>query len=313
MPDPQALSIIIVTYDAALFLPDCLDSISRRPPPFAFEIIVVDNASTDDSVARARLHAPGAVVVENASNTGYAAANNAGYRRATGEFILLLNPDTILHDGALESMVGFLRANPDAGAIGPRILNPDGSLQRTGVSAPSLWNQLAETFFLDRAFPRSRIFGRHRRLYEDPGSRHDVDCLQGSCLLVRRDAVGPFLLDEAYFLYFEETDLCARLREEGWRVVYVPDATVVHIGGSGSAHYDGVRVVSYHRSYLVYLGKHFGSSRQFLFRLLLIVRAFIRIVLLGAGGLAGRANRSESLDRCGGYIRTIPLLAGLTR
>src|SRR5260221_3065372 len=143
MPERPALSIIIVTYDAALFLPDCLESISRRAPSFAFEVIVVDNASTDDSVAQARLHCSGAVVVENSSNTGFAAANNLGYRRAAAEYILLLNPDTILHEGALEAMVGFLRSNPDAGAIGPRILNPDGALQRTGASATCLWTQLA--------------------------------------------------------------------------------------------------------------------------------------------------------------------------
>ncbi len=313
MPERPALSIIIVTYDAALFLPDCLESISRRAPSFAFEVIVVDNASTDDSVAQARLHCSGAVVVENSSNTGFAAANNLGYRRAAAEYILLLNPDTILHEGALEAMVGFLRSNPDAGAIGPRILNPDGTLQRTGVSAPSLWNLFAETLFLDKAFPRSHIFGRHRRLYEDPNALHDVDCLQGSCLLVRREAIGESLFDPAYFLYFEETDLCARLREEGWRIVYVPGASIVHIGGSGAEHYDGLRVLRYHQSYLLYLKKHRGTARQFLFRFLLIVRALIRILLLGIAALAGSPRRSELIDRSRGYIRTIPLLAGLTR
>jgi N-acetylglucosaminyl-diphospho-decaprenol L-rhamnosyltransferase len=313
MPDRPTLSIIIVTYNAGLFLPECLESISRHPPSFGFEVIVVDNASTDDSVAKARRHVPGALIIEQGVNTGFAAANNAGFRRAAAEFILLLNPDTVVQAGALEAMVGFLRANSDAGAIGPRILNPDGSLQRTGVSAPSLWNLCSETFFLDSLFPRSKIFGRHRRLYDDPDARRDVDCLQGSCLLVRREALGPMLFDESYFLYFEETDLCARLRAAGWRVVYVPDASVVHVGGSGAAHYDRERIVRFHRSYLVYLEKHFGGARRILFRFLLILRALVRIAVLGVWGLASPTRRPELLDRGEGYLRTVPLLAGLRR
>jgi GT2 family glycosyltransferase len=313
MPERPTLSIIIVTYNAALFLPDCLGSITRHPPSFGFEVIVVDNASSDDSVAQVRRSVPGAVIIENRANAGFAAANNAGYCRAAGEYILLLNPDTIVHAGALDAMAGFLRANPDAGAIGPRIVNRDGSPQRTGVSAPSLWNLFAETFFFDRMFPRSKIFGRHRRLYDDPGVIRDVESLQGSCLLVRREAIGQKLFDEDFFLYFEETDLCARLRGEGWRVVYVPDASVVHIGGSGATHYDARRIVKFHQGYLVYLDKHAGGIRQVLFRSLLIVRALVRIAVLGAGGIAGGSRRADLFNRCGGYLRTIPLLAGLSR
>ena len=313
MPDPPMLSILIVTHNAGPFLPDCLESISRRSPSFGSEIIVVDNASTDDSVALVHRHCPGAKIIENASNPGFAAANNLAFHRSAGEFILLLNPDTVVHDGALDCMVAFLRERRDAGAVGPRILNPDGSLQRTGVSAPSLWNLFAETFFLDAVFPRSRIFGRHRRLYENPDLCREVDCLQGSCLLVRREAVSHTLLDESYFLYFEETDLCTRLRAKGWKVCYFPDASIVHVGGSGTGYYDRQRIVRFHQSYLIYLGKHCGGIRRFLFRVLLIVRALLRIVLLAGGALAVPGRKSEMLDREEGYLQTIQLLAGMTR
>ena len=313
MPDPPTLSIIIVTYNAGAFLPDCLWSLSRRPPSFGIEVIVVDNASTDDSVALARRHYPAAQVIAKSENAGFAAANNIGYRRSSGEFILLLNPDTIVHEGALDRMANFLREHPDAGAAGPRILSRDGSLQRTGVSAPSLWNQFVETVFLDRAFPRSRMFGRHRRLYDDPDRCREVDCLQGSCLLLRREAIRHMLFDESYFLYFEETDLCARLKADGWKVFYAPDASVVHIGGSGARYYDCPRIVAFHRGYLVYLQKHCGPLQRPCFRALLVVRAVLRLALLSLGALAIRNKRPELFDRAKGYFRTLSYLTGLTR
>lgn len=313
MPDPPALSIIIVTYNAGPFLPNCLGSISRPLPPFGIEVIAVDNASADDSIGLIRRHFPRATIIANAANAGFAAANNTGFRRAAGEFILLLNPDTIVQDGALERMVDFLRGRPDAGAVGPRILDSEGKLHRTGVSVPSLWNLFAETFFLDALFPRSRIFGRHRRLYDDPDLSREVDCLQGSCLLVRREAIREMLFDESYFLYFEETDLCTRLRREGWKVFYVPDASVVHIGGSGLGYYDRGRIMMFHQSYLVYLRKHCGTVRRFLFRALLLVRALLRALIMALGALVIPGRRIELLNRGEGYFETLSLLAGLTR
>src|SRR5262245_55553161 len=140
MPGPPTLSIIIVTYNAEAFIPGCLASISHYPPSFGVEVVAVDNASTDGSLGAIRVSYPGARVMANPRNTGFAAAANAGYSASTGEFVLLLNSDTQLLDGALERMVGFLRETSSAVAVGPRILNPDGTLQRTGVSSPSLWN-----------------------------------------------------------------------------------------------------------------------------------------------------------------------------
>jgi GT2 family glycosyltransferase len=313
MPGSPTLSIIIVTYNAGAFVSDCLASIARRSPPFGIEVVLVDNASTDGTIDAIRTGAPGAIVIAQSRNTGFAAATNAGFAASSGEFVLLLNPDTVLHDGSLERLAGFLREHPAAGAVGPRILNPDGTLQRTGMSAPSLWNLVADTLFLDRAFPRSRIFGRHRRLYEDPDASAEVEYLQGSCLLLRRSAIGERVFDESYFLYFEETDLCTRLRETGWKIFYFPGASIVHAVGSGAQHYDRERIVRYHESFVVYLKKHTGAPRRFLFRVVLIARALLRWAILSLGAAVNAARRAELLDRARGYFRAASTLAGVNR
>ena len=313
MPAPPTLSIIIVTYNAEAFVSECLASIDRFPPPFGIEVVIVDNASTDGTLDAIRTQSPGSSVIAQTRNTGFAAATNTGFTASRGEFVLLLNPDTLLHAGALEGLVGFLRENPAAGAAGPRILNPDGTLQRTGMSAPSLWNLVADTLFLDRAFPRSRIFGRHRRLYDDPDVSAEVEYLQGSCLLLRRTAIGERVFDESYFLYFEETDLCARLREAGWKIFYFPGASIVHIVGSGAGHYDRERIVRFHESFVVYLKKHTGALPRFLFRVVLIARALLRWAILSLGAAANAARRAELLDRARGYFSAASTLAGVNR
>ncbi len=312
MSGTPSLSVLIVTYNAEPFLRDCLKSVALQKPSFAFEVIVTDNASSDKSVELIRSDFPGVQLIASPVNAGFAAATNRAFAKAAGEYILLLNPDTILNNDALERLVGFLRRRPDAGAIGPRIFNQDGSPQRTGVSAPSLWNLLIDTLFLNVVFPRSRIFGRHRRLYDDPERPQEVDCLQGSCLLIRGEALnGRPVFDESYFLYFEETDLCTRLRQAGWKVMYVPDASIIHLGGSGVSYYDAPRILMFHRSFLVYLQKHSGSLRRLVFRVLLIVRALSRSVFFAGAGLVVTGRRAELFNRSQGYLRALPLLAGI--
>src|SRR5437016_824563 len=144
MSGSPTLSILIVTYNAEPFLRNCLESIALQKPSFAFEVIVTDNASTDKSVELIRSNFPDVRLIASPVNAGFAAATNRAFAKAAGEYLLVLNPDTILSDGALERLVNFLRRRPDAGAIGPRIYNQDGSPQRTGVSAPSLWNLLMD-------------------------------------------------------------------------------------------------------------------------------------------------------------------------
>jgi len=303
------LSIVIVTFNSESFLRDCLTSISSQRTSFPFRVIVVDNASVDNSIALVEKKFPDVHIIYNRENKGFAVANNQGIRCSVGKAVLLLNSDTVLQANALESMFRFLKEHDDVGALGPKMLNSDGTIQRTGVTFPSIWNILVESLFFDSLFPHSKKFGRHRRVYEDPNQVYEVDYLQGSCLLVRRRAledVGFF--DEDYFMFFEETDLCLRMRMQGWKVMYVPEAAVTHFGGSGLGYYDGRRIVQYHLSFLLFIKKHYGDSRTLLLRASLIFRSLIRCILLVSAALLLIRRRRELLDRGKGYLRSLALI-----
>jgi GT2 family glycosyltransferase len=306
------VSVIIVSYNSGRFLPECLASVFGQSGEVPLETILVDNHSTDGSPAMVRERFPDVRLIANDRNTGFARANNQGITESTGGYLLFLNPDTRLLPGALWAMVQRLDALPSAGCLGPRLLNGDGSLQRTGVSFPRLWNVLAETFFLDELLPGSRLFGRHRQLYADPEIERVVEYLQGSCLLMRREALetsGPF--DEEYFMYFEENDLCCRLREHGWTTVYSPAASVVHYGGSGAGYYGEERLAHFHRSYLLYLKKHMGLVRRIAFRGVLAARALVRCLLFAGGAMALPRRRREFRERRRGYTRAFLMMLGV--
>jgi len=306
------LSIIIVNYNSGEFLRGCLTSIANERPSFPFEIIVVDNCSTDGSAETISLLFPRIILIKNAINCGFARANNIGILRSVGEYVLLLNPDTIILPGALDRLVAGLEGAPDAGAAGPGILNANRRPQRTGVVFPSLWNVLCEALFLDQLMPSSRLFGRHRQLYRSSDESRYVDYLQGSCLIARRsaiDSVGG--LDEDYFMYFEETDLCYRFREHGWRTLYLPSASVIHFGGSGTSHYTKERLRQFHRSYLLFLRKHRSALTRIVFRALLMMRSAIRSLVFIVVGLFNRKRREEFVDRAEGYLNvTLMMLKG---
>jgi hypothetical protein len=241
---------------------------------------------------------------------GFSAGNNAGIRASTGDTILLLNPDTVVGENAFGALLTRLVADASAAGAGPKIFNGDGTLQRTGVSFPSLWNTVCETLLLDKIFPRSKVFGRHRRLFEDPDVSIEIDYLQGSCLMVKRpalDAAG--LLDEGYFMYFEEMDLCRKLRSLGWKIVYEPAGNIIHFGGSGAGFYDRVRLTHFTTSYMRYLRVHESFFRRFLFRILLAVRAITRIVAFFFGALFLPARRSECRERCSAYVTALRIIA----
>lgn len=306
------LSVIIVTYNAGAFLHNCLTSVFSQQTGFPFEVIIVDNASTDGSLKRVSATFPQARIVRNGTNRGFASANNQGIEIATGDILLLLNPDTVLQGEVFQPMVDYFAVDPVAGVVGPKILNADGSLQRTGVAFPRIWNVFCELFFLDILFPSTRIFGRHRRLYENPETIVEAEYLQGSCLFIRRSAISESgNLDERFHLYFEETDLCFRIKQKGWSVKYVPSGSVIHFGGGGMTYYDARRLVQFHRSYLRYLTKHHEIAMRFAFRCVLFLRAVVRALFFGLGMVVIPSRRREFASRSWGYVRSAFLIAGV--
>ncbi len=263
------LSVIIVSWNVRQPLVACLQSLARHPPNDPPEVIVVDNASTDGTVAVVQRDFPRVSVLRNENNRGFAAANNQGIALARGEYLLLLNPDTIVHPCALETLCTFLDAHPDVGACGPRLLNEDGTTQPSARRFPSFRASLYRHTILRHFF----VFRRHYRRWVMSGFSYDrqmdIDQLMGAALLLRRsavDQVGP--MDERFFMYYEEVDLCQRLRQAGWRVVFVPEATITHLGGESSRQVPIPARVMMLDSLLGYFRKHRGQGVTRLFNCL---------------------------------------------
>lgn len=303
------LSIVIVSWNSRLDLQRCLGSLDASHPSVTSEVIVVDNASSDETVSFLHYAYPHAYVIVNEQNRGFAAANNQALSVVSGRYILLLNPDTLVHGGALDALVAFMDGHTDAGAAGPLLCNEDGSLQSTGVRFPRVSDILVESLFLDRMFPRSRFFGRHKERYADVHSVRSVDFVQGSCIIVRSDilrSIGG--LDERFFLYFEEVDWCKRMQDAGYRVYIVPTARITHLANVEIGHYDEHRLVHYHRSMLRFFQKHHGVVDQVLLRVVLAMRSLIRMVVWSVVALVRPPLRSKSISAVRGYMRTLGLL-----
>jgi GT2 family glycosyltransferase len=247
----EQVTAIVVTYDALPWIEHCLDSLRE------VETVVVDNGSRDSTVAFVRERYPDVRVVE-AENRGLGAGWNIGLRETSSAYVLLLNADAWLLDGAVERLVAFADSRPRAAVIGPRLVNPDGTLQRSVRGFPTVWRLATEYLFLRKLAPGSSALNA----FYGGGFGHDevreVEVVMGACMLLRRAAVDDVgECDEDYFLFSEETDWCFRFREAGWEVVFFPGAECVHV--RGAAH--GGRLYRENlRGHLLFLSKHRGPK-----------------------------------------------------
>ena len=224
------VSIIIVSYNVKAFLLDCIASIRQTATKLSHEIIVVDNNSQDGSVAALEGLKPGITVVANRENTGFAGAVNAGFSVSSGEFILLLNPDTLLRDGSIDAVHEFMRSEKSAGIATCRVVDADGSPQSIVQSFPAVSRNIARALFLDRFAPEKQP----RFYYRAAPVR--ADFVSGAFMLIRRSALPPGpLLNPDYFMYAEEKDLSLRLLRAGWQTYFVPHGEIVHFGGRSTA------------------------------------------------------------------------------
>jgi N-acetylglucosaminyl-diphospho-decaprenol L-rhamnosyltransferase len=249
------LSIIIVSFNTAGELADCLGSLRAHPPSLAHEVVVIDNASTDGTADMIRANWPSVRLLAQPRNVGFAAANNAGIRAVDSEFVLLLNSDTRVRPGALDTLVAGLRGRPDVSAIGPRIVDPQGRTELSFGPMMGPFNELRQkclvTLHARGVAPVSRIVERRTRRPQMP------DWISGACLLVRRaDAVAAGLLDERYFLYAEDVDFCAALRARGGRIAFTPAAEIVHLRGASRRTRPVASEQAYRRSHLAFYEKH---------------------------------------------------------
>lgn len=258
------LSVIIVNWNAGPALAECLGSLLASDPwGREMEVLLVDNASTDGSQRDAARAYPALTLVQNGENRGFARATNQGLRVARGETALLLNPDVVLTRTAIPHLAAFLAAHPEAAVVGPKLLNHDGTVQGSARRDPSLWTGLfGRSAVLTRLFPRNPLSQRELPSLLHSGEEPlEVDWVSGACFMVRRAAyerVG--LMDERFFLYWEDADWCLRFRRAGWKVYYVPAASAVHRVGVSRARRPVRSAIDFHRSAYYFYRKHYLPS-----------------------------------------------------
>jgi hypothetical protein len=255
------LTICIVNWNTCADLRRALESVFARAGEARFEVIVVDNASADGSPAMVRREFPAVRLIMNRFNRGFAAANNEALRRARGRYRLLLNSDTIVHPGAFAELVKFTDAHPDAGAVGLRVLNPDGTLQYSCRRFPRLATGLFRKVPLGRLIPDNRW----NREYLMSDWAHDtvreVDWVSGAAMCLRAEALAQVgLLDEEYFMYCEDVDWCYRARRAGWKIYYLPRAVVTHVVGRSTDLRPLRMVREFHRSMIRFYWKHYARG-----------------------------------------------------
>ncbi len=285
------VSIIIVNYNTVSLLRDCLNSLMHTEGK-ACEVIVVDNASADGSGDMVEKEFPGVALVRNQQNVGFSKANNQGMRQAKGKCLLLLNSDTVVHAGAVETMAEFLSSHATVGAVTCRLLNADGTIQASISNRPGpvlLFFRLMGVSRIisgDRARRwLSRTFGfflgKTIRSYLAPYATHDtpaeVENISGACLMLRREAVEQIgFLDEGFFMYFEDMDYCLRLQNAGWKMYYLPQGEILHFGGMSS----GGRMRNYsvhsYRALFHFYRKHFSSAMVVTVRFMVVTSSSLR-------------------------------------
>jgi len=226
------VSIIVVAWNVRKLLYDCLKSVYDQTEGVDFEVIYVDNASEDGSVDMVKSEFPQVKIIENSQNEGFIKANNQAIQIAQGRYVLLLNSDTIVLDNAIEKIVKFADAHPEAGVVGCKVLNPDKTLQRNCFMYPSVLNMFLSATYLYKIFPKSRFFGRERMTWWDFDYASEVETICGSCSLVQKKAIEQVgLMDEAYFVYGDDPDWCYRFKKNGWKIMFTPGAQIIHYGG----------------------------------------------------------------------------------
>lgn len=266
-----SLAIVIVSYNTRDMLRDCLRSIMPGASRLNLSIWVVDNASRDGSADMVRAEFPHVQVLVSQHNGGYAYANNlalravlsaAGPHPATADYVMLLNPDTVVPAGALDGLVAFMEAQPEVGACGPKLLLADGSLDlacRRAFPAPSAF--VYRALGLSKLFPRSKRFGSYNLTYLDPDVQTEVDSVVGACMLVRAGVVREVgLLDEAYFMYGEDLDWAYRIKQYGWKIMYVPSVTVHHYKRASSRQRPFRSIRAFYQAMRVFHRKHYAAT-----------------------------------------------------
>jgi len=262
------VSVVIVSYNVSSYLDQTLATLSEAVDGLDTEVFVVDNASSDDSVDMVKRKYPWVKLIENGENLGFARANNRALSLVKGRYVLLLNPDTVLSRDTLSTMVSFLDGHPEAGAAGCKVINPDGTLQlacRRGFPTPGV--AFYKMIGLSGLFPKSRTFGAYNLTYLDPDEVTEVDAVSGSFMMLRKEALDRVgLLDEHFFMYGEDLDLCYRIKKAGWKIYYVPYTEIIHFKGESTKTVPTLKSIrNFYTAMHIFVEKHYdkGSGGPF--------------------------------------------------
>ena len=284
MNEKPDVSVIIVNWNTRDDLRECLRSLHPSlHQGLQVEIIVVDNASWDDSVAMVKREFPDVKLIENRLNEGFGKAHNRAALIAQGRYLMLLNSDARAHPGALKDLVDYADAHPDVGIIAPKVLNPDGSLQYSCRRFPVYEAGLFRNTILGRLFPQNRFVRDYLMTDFDHAHTADVDWVSGCAMMIRRETwhqLGGF--DEWFFMYCEDVDLCWRAHEAGWRVVYHPEAVVTHTIGRSTDKAVNAMIRQFHHSHRLFFQKHHAHRLPIWSRLLIPLGLWLRANLLVA-------------------------------
>ncbi|MCK4419552.1 glycosyltransferase family 2 protein [Candidatus Aerophobetes bacterium] len=281
--DEVDLAILIVSYNTRELLKSCLSSVYQKTRGIKFEVIVVDNGSSDNSVKMIRKEFPQVKLIENRENLGFARANNQAIKQSRARYFLLFNPDTSFKDNSPHEMIKFMDNHPQVGILGCKILNTDGTIQPSNASFPNLFTEFLRAFQLKKLIPGVRARGKigekwsgilgstlkeYLRVYWDSETIREVDWVTGACLLARRKAIEEVgLLDENFFMYYEDADWCYRMRKKDWKTYYFPFFEVVHYVGKSDSRFSPRTFIERHKSMYYYFRKHKGKKAVFLLRL----------------------------------------------
>ncbi len=259
------ISVIIVNYNVREFLNNALISLFKSLEGYSSEVFVVDNASDDGSVELVQKNFPQVKLIANATNVGFAKANNQALALSTGRYLLLLNPDTLIQEDTFDKLIEFFESHPDAGMAGCKILNPDGTLQLPcRRSFPTPWTAFTKTFGLSSLFPKSKLFARYNLTYLDPDATYEVDAVSGSFMMITRevyDRIGG--LDETFFMYGEDLDWCFRVQQSSLKVYYVPTTSIIHYKGESTKRSNIDELNVFYNAMRLFVRKHHTGSSLF--------------------------------------------------
>lgn len=296
------LSIVIVSWNTKDLLDQCLASVFADRTGGTMEVWVVDNASSDGSAEMVEERYPQVKLIRNVSNPGFAGANNQAIRQACGKYILLLNPDTKITPGALNTLLRFMDSSPLTGAAGARLLNPDGSLQVSCFPTPTLFREFWRLFHLDVLRPTA-VYRMESWSTSQPRA---VDILLGACLLLKRETLDQVgLLDEDYFMYSEEVDLCHRVKNGGWQLHWVPEAEVVHYGGQSTKQTSEKMFFHLYLSKIQFFRKNQGQFSAQVYKLVILLAATVRLLLVPLTLLESGNQRKQHMSLSNLYRRLL--------